>query len=660
MVMPWDHWDLDHFDIPVALGGTDNRVRPAHRSCNRKAGRELGAAIKRAGVKAIRDSIESDENDSQYDTDNELSDRNSKGNSNSKINSKVNQTTRVFEGRATPRSHSPRLSTPLDRPASAGIGADYVGYSDIPGDFHMIPGIAPNPPAVSDKGVLPDQGVITPPPSAALWRLSPWILPLASDIPESAQWPRLMSRPHPRAVGSYGPEAERWIAEHAGIDLRWWQRLVLYRALEHDAAGELVWLTVVLSTARQVGKSVLVRALALWRTAHAELFGEAQLVLHTGKDLNVCREVHRPGRVWARQRGYFTRETNGQEEIRLDDESRWIVRGSGSVYGYAATMTIADEAWAMSARLVEDGLEPTMMERVSPQLVLLSTAHSRASSLMLGRRAAALDSWDNPTDALLVEWSAPAGTDMEDRDAWRQASPHWSPGRARLLEARLARCHAGVSDPDDADDDPERSFRSQVLNTWPRQRLAGTGRDEPLIAPDLWASCADLTATAPPGPVVVAVEDWYGLGAAAVVAAKLPGDRVLVWGESFADRADALAWADMELHSGDGREGSELVVGASLNPAAVAEALDVPAGAAGNGHTRVGLPMVRAMVNAGQLVHGGDRTLSGQMTACRVTARDGGLVITNRGVRGDLVRATAWAVMVAARPSGAAIPFFVY
>lgn len=216
-----------------------------------------------------------------------------------------------------------------------------------------------------------------------------------------------------------------------------------------------------------------------------------------------------------------------------------------------------------------------------------------------------------------------------------------------------------MSDPDDADDDPERSFRSQVLNTWPRQRLAGTGRDEPLLAADVWASAADLSATAPPGPVVVAVEDWYGLGAAALVAADVGAGRILIWGETFHDRNDALAWADMELNSDESREGSTLIVGASLNPAAVSEGLGFPAVGAGNGHTRVGLPLVRSMVNAGQLVHGGDRTLSGQMTACRVTARDGGLVITNRGVRGDLVRAAAWAVMAASRPT-ANIPFFVY
>jgi hypothetical protein len=140
-----------------------------------------------------------------------------------------------------------------------------------------------------------------------------------------------------------------------------------------------------------------VRALALWRVTHGHLFGESQLVLHTGKDLNVCREVHAPGRLWARERGWGIRETNGQEEIANPaDGSRWIVRGNQSVYGYPASMAIADESWAMPARLVDDGIEPTLMERQSPQLVLLSTAHSRATSLMLGRRAAALETWEKP------------------------------------------------------------------------------------------------------------------------------------------------------------------------------------------------------------------------------------------------------------------------
>jgi hypothetical protein len=281
---------------------------------------------------------------------------------------------------------------------------------------------------------------------------------------------------------------------------------------------------------------------------------------------------------------------------------------------------------------------------------------------MLGRRAAALETWEQPDDTLLLEWSAPAGTPLDDRTAWRQASPHWSRGRERLLEARYRRVTAGVHDPDDVEDNPEGSFTTQVLNVWPRQRMAGAGRDEPLVSADMWADCADISAVAPDGPVVVAIEDWYGLGTAACVAARLDdaGDgRILVWGDTFNDRAEALSWADMELRH-PGREGSALIVGASLNPPAVAEALGVPAHAAAAAHTRTGMPLLRALVNGKQLVHGGDRTFTGQVTGCRVAARDGGLVPVNRGVRSDLVRAASWAVMAASRPATAPIPFFVY
>jgi len=273
---------------------------------------------------------------------------------------------------------------------------------------------------------------------------------------------------------------------------------------------------------------------------------------------------------------------------------------------------------------------------------------------------AALETWENPADTLLLEWSAPAGTPLEDRAAWRQASPFWSPGRERLLEARYRRLEAGVHDPDDVEDNPEASFTTQVLNVWPRQRAAGAGKDEPLVSADVWAACADMTVTAPPGPVVVAVEDWYGLGAAACVAARLPGDRVLVWGDTFTDRAEALTWVDVELHAREDRAGSTLIVGASLNPPAVAEALGVPAHAAAAGHTRTGMPLLRALVTSRQLVHGGDRTLTTQVTGCRVAARDGGLVPVHRGVRADLVRAASWACMAATRPVEAPLPFFVY
>ena len=58
---------------------------------------------------------------------------------------------------------------------------------------------------------------------------------------------------------------------------------------------------------------------------------EPQDVLHTGKDLAVCKEVQRPARVWAKARDgiYKVREVNGQESIQfLADGSRWMLRAA--------------------------------------------------------------------------------------------------------------------------------------------------------------------------------------------------------------------------------------------------------------------------------------------------------------------------------------------
>ena len=63
-------------------------------------------------------------------------------------------------------------------------------------------------------------------------------------------------------------------------------------------------------------------------------------MLHTGKDLAVCKEVQRPARLWAKAQPdvYKVREVNGQEEIELlADGSRWMLRAKEAVYGYSVS-----------------------------------------------------------------------------------------------------------------------------------------------------------------------------------------------------------------------------------------------------------------------------------------------------------------------------------
>ena len=237
----------------------------------------------------------------------------------------------------------------------------------------------------------------------------PWLEPFL-DVPPDATWPRLMTVPHPAAAGSLGPAFIDWAEDRSGFALRWWQRLAATRLLETDADGRLVWEVVLLTMARQLGKSWLLREICLWRMHQSERFGEPQDVLHTGKDIAICKEVQRPARIWAKGRrdDYRVREVNGQEEIeQISDGSRWMLRAREAVYGYSTSFAAADEAWKVRASSIEEGLEPTMANREQPQIMLVSTAHRMATSLMLGRRASALADLEDGAGELLIEWSAP-------------------------------------------------------------------------------------------------------------------------------------------------------------------------------------------------------------------------------------------------------------
>jgi len=386
--------------------------------------------------------------------------------------------------------------------------------------------------------------------------------------------------------------------------------------------------------------------------------------MHTGKDISVSAEVQRRARVWARERGYPTREANGAQQIGTPegehpaDYSRWMVRAHSAVYGYAATLALADEAWKLLPSVVEEGLEPTLAETVNGQLVLFSTAHRYCTGLIPVRRAAMLDRWGTPGGtSLLLEWSARRGADVADRGAWRDASPHWGPNRERLLEAKAARALGGQSvDPDEAD--PVEAFRSQFLNTWPVRRIVTSARAELLVDPEAWAQAADLFAPAPDGPVVVAVEDFYGLGAAGAAAVNLPDGRTLVWGDVFETRAEAYAWAGFTTGR---REGSRLLIGASLPEADAAEVVGLPVERCGTAHTYAALPLVRSLLRAGRLVHSGDAALTSQATTVRVVATSsGGLTPAHKGIRSDLLRAMSWAVQAAAERAAEPLEFFVY
>jgi hypothetical protein len=492
-----------------------------------------------------------------------------------------------------------------------------------------------------------EQVIVEPegfPVDHAVWNV-PWLDSLR-DVPPDATWPRFMTVPHPRAVGSLGPVVEAWCRARRGKGWRWWQRLVAYRLLEIDAAGRLVWETMILTLARQLGKTWWLHDICNWRFESAVHFGEPQVVLSTGKDVEVVFEMRRPARVAAKVCGwpYKPREVNGQAGIdKLDDESRWLVRSQQGVYGNSCSMATVDEGWKVPASTVEDGVVPTMVERDQSQLLLISTAHRRATALMIGRRATALEQLGSPEDdsALLIEWSAPRGAELDDHDGWRQASPFWTPKRERWIAQRLAAARSGEST--DADEpDPIESFRSQWLNQWPAKRLALV-KGDPIIEPGEWE--AAFTDANTVGPLVIGIEDHHGHGAAVAFVGTLPDGRWVIGGELYASRAEAYAIA---AHAATDRPGSLLVVGASL--ASDVELLLMPglpaARKSGIAETAASLSNLRDLIATGRALQDGSPELTSQLHQARATTGQAGLALIPR-TRSDLLRAAVWALRVA-------------
>jgi hypothetical protein len=480
----------------------------------------------------------------------------------------------------------------------------------------------------------------------ARWRV-PWLEDLLR-VPRDAVWPRLMSVPHPAAVGSLGPDFERWVRRrHKGRRLRWFQRLFVRRLLEVDAAGRLVWETALLSMARQLGKSWLLREVMMWRVHQGPRFGGPQTVVHIAMSRGHALEVFDPEQRWALARPelYDGSQVNSEESIELlEDGSRWLIaskgtKHSGGAFGKTTSLGVVDEGWAVRAATVDEALEPSTVAAEQAQLLLVSTAHRMATSLMLDRRAAALELLEDPTEGdLIVEWSAPRDAELEDPRAWRAASPHWTPQRERMIGKAVRRALAGFGSDDPDEPDPVEAVRSQWLNVWPRRLSTGAGAA--LIEPVVW-SALRLPAGATAGRLRVACEDDYGRGGAVAAVASIGGGVFEVDGWLCESGAAALEQAQA-LIAGHGSPAT-LIVGPSWKrpPASATKAKAED--------TRYGLARFRELCNAGRIVHDvGTVDLDEQLSRLRVREVPGGGLSIVGGHRADVVRAAVWAVRFAA------------
>ncbi|WP_202875524.1 HNH endonuclease [Kribbella speibonae] len=469
-----------------------------------------------------------------------------------------------------------------------------------------------------------------------------WALPYL-DLDENSNPPLAVSPIHPDATGSYGPQAVEWIEQVEAKTLRWWQALGLVLKLQHDAEGRLLKRLVVESAPRRAGKSVGLRGLALWRMEHgAELFGERQEIVHTGSDLAVCRKAQKEAWRWAEAhwgRRSVTRG-NGKEAIESENGDVWLVRAQDATYGWDTTLGLVDEGWDVKPDTVSEGLEPSLLDRQSPQLVMTSTSHRRARSTMRTALATALTGEDPRT--LLLWWGTLPGADPADPETWRKASPYWNEGRAEYVAAMYAKALAGEQDPEFDDPDPMRGFVCQYTNQWDLHERGAIDRGEPVLEADEWAALQviPMESPEPAPPDAAAVEAWFD-GCLSLGLAWATDDGVVV---SVTDQPDLTSAVAALKASGFRRTA---VVGASLLEDPVLKGVRVKAG---QGRAALAVQELVRLIAEDAFRHDGGEHLTTQVLAARTVPSADGHRMSSKG-RADALKVAVWAAGAARRKS---------
>ena len=440
------------------------------------------------------------------------------------------------------------------------------------------------------------------------------------DVPPDAVWPRLMTVPHPRAVDSLGPEFEWWVRTRTGRRLRWWQRLVACAAARgRRPSGRLVWETLLLSMARQLGKSWLLRELLMWRLHQGDRFGEPQVVVHTGKDAGRLPGGAAPGAVWAKRAAaslYGVREVNGQEEIeRLE---RRVALDAGLE---GRPSTASRRRWRWSTK--RGRCRPPSSMRASSRRWWSASPVTAAAGLDGapdgdvadarpadgGARAAGRAGRPGPADRVV---GAPVGRARRPcrRGGWRRRTGPSS--RERMIAKQLARrCRRCASDDPD-EPDPIESLRAQWLNQWPAKlTVAGAGEELVDRTGGGWPRRARRTRS--PVRLWVAVEDDYGR--------RRGGRRLRGRARRRPARGRRLAVPRPGQRPRRGRrlvDARSVVGDADRRPVVQPRRRDVER--AGAAETRFGLPLLRTLVAAGRLVHDDTPELDEQLATVRVRA----------------------------------------
>jgi hypothetical protein len=271
---------------------------------------------------------------------------------------------------------------------------------------------------------------LTPSPHSEIPSTSlnqPELAGFLADIPTSGRIePRLVT---PVPVGdSFGPALTVWAKRVLNIDLMEWQKRIVNDALTLDENGDFVFREACVSTARQNGKSLVMRAVAgFMATEYAASRMEAQTIVIVAnqkrRSMALFRDVVRDLEDKFEMK---VRWQNGDERINFPDGSSIsVVAASAHAHGLTASVLLVDEVWDIGPDVVFTALRPSQIAVKNPMMMLFSTAGDQSSTVLQQLREqgmAAIDS-GSPTALYYAEWSLPPDVSVEDRRYWGWANP---------------------------------------------------------------------------------------------------------------------------------------------------------------------------------------------------------------------------------------------
>jgi hypothetical protein len=446
------------------------------------------------------------------------------------------------------------------------------------------------------------------------------------------------------------------------IELDRWQVRAITRALAVDSAGRLVHREYLISTARQQGKTALIRSLIGWALttdvgpAWFLIYGlaynrpQARIpytavladLAELGRQLGPER---RGGLALTRYLGIRSAVAGWAREYHVASrEARDALRG------YSIDLALFDEVRTQRDEETYAALKPTVAARPEPLIVEISSAGDERSVLLrsLWDRGRRIIDGAEPAEGFGMTWYAADDDDApDDPRAWRKSSPAFAEGR---IGADAIRDELRALTPS--------TFRRERLNLW------ADAADE-WLPPGVWSRQAGpLPAELADARIVLGIDAEPGWSRASIAVA--------------IDRPDAPAWvgiaADLVAPAGGTVGPEELLaavarVAAGWSPAliawsrsaAVAKHLeawateaDVPTLALAPGDLRSASELFRSELVGGRLEHADDPLLSVQARRARPSTglETGAWYFSVRESRGaiDALRAAVWAAWGAIAP----------